>query len=162
MADQSNILAVNAAIEAVKAGDHGVGFTIVAQEIKSLAEQSKRATSQVRNILNDIQKSVNHAVMSTEQGAKIVEEGSANARQSGETIELLAANVNEADDMAIQITSYKSATAFRDETRSHLLWKTSNRQWPRNEINTKHSQKATQELHDLGKRLGDIIQKFHV
>jgi methyl-accepting chemotaxis protein len=55
IADQSNLLAVNAAIEAAKAGEQGKGFAVVAQEIKNLAEQSKQSTSQVRNILNDVQ-----------------------------------------------------------------------------------------------------------
>ena len=56
LAEQSNLLAVNAAIEAAKAGEHGKGFVVVAQEIKSHAEQSKQATKQVRTILNDIQR----------------------------------------------------------------------------------------------------------
>src|SRR5206468_6485887 len=56
LAEQSNLLAVNASIEAAKAGEQGKGFAVVAQEVKSLAEQSKQATAQVRNLLNDIQK----------------------------------------------------------------------------------------------------------
>ncbi|MBE0647403.1 MAG: methyl-accepting chemotaxis protein [Bacteroidales bacterium] len=105
LADQSNLLAVNAAIEAAKAGEQGRGFAVVAQEIRSLAEQSKKSTSQVKDILNEVQKSVSHAVMATEQGSKAVESGSALANESGEVIELLAETVEEAAQSALQISS---------------------------------------------------------
>lgn len=75
LAEQSHLLAVNAAIEAAKAGDQGKGFAVVAQEMRSLAEQSKQATIQVRNILQDIQNGTRAAVMATEQGSKAVEDG---------------------------------------------------------------------------------------
>ena len=74
LAEQSNLLAVNAAIEAAKAGEQGKGFGVVAQEVKSLAEQSKEATSQVRAILNDIQKATNSSIMMTEEGTHTVTE----------------------------------------------------------------------------------------
>ncbi len=83
LSQQSNLLAVNAAIEAAKAGEHGKGFTVVAQEVKSLAEQSRQATAQVRSILNDIQKATAAAVMATEQGSKVVEEAPGKARWRG-------------------------------------------------------------------------------
>ena len=70
LAEQSNLLAVNASIEAAKAGEQGKGFAVVTQEVRNLAEQSKQATVQVRSILNDIQKATNAAVMVTEQAAR--------------------------------------------------------------------------------------------
>ena len=80
LAEQSSILAVNAAIEANKAGEHGKGFAVVAHEIKSLAEQSKQSTAQVRSILTEIQKGTSAAVLAAEQGAKIVESGMRQSR----------------------------------------------------------------------------------
>src|SRR5690606_31952163 len=84
LAEQSNLLGVNASIEAVKAGEHGKGFSVVAQEVKSLAEQSRQATAQVRTILNDIQKAMNKAVLVTEQGGRAVEDGNRQAQRSGD------------------------------------------------------------------------------
>src|SRR5258706_13651649 len=90
LAAQSNLLAVNAAIEAAKAGEHGKGFGVVAQEVKSLAEQSRQATNQVRTILGDIQKATTAAVMATEQGGEVVEAGERQTEAAGEAIQGLA------------------------------------------------------------------------
>ncbi len=84
------MLAVNAAIEAAKAGEQGKGFAVVAQEVKSLAEQSKQATAQVRTILNDIQTAMSAAVMATEQGSKAVDAGVKQSVEAGQAIRILA------------------------------------------------------------------------
>jgi methyl-accepting chemotaxis protein len=105
IAEQSNLLAVNAAIEAAKAGEQGKGFTVVAQEVRSLAEQSKQATAQVRTILNDIQKATGKAVMVTEQGGKAVESGVKQSGEAGSAIHLLAKNVSDTSQAAIQIVA---------------------------------------------------------
>jgi len=105
LADQSNLLSVNASIEAAKAGDHGKGFAVVAQEVKSLAEQSKEATNQVQIILNDIQKATSSAVLATERGGKAVEAGVSLSAQAGEAITTLAKSVSESSNAALQIAS---------------------------------------------------------
>ena len=74
-ANQSNLLAVNASIEAARAGDQGKGFAVVAHEIKSLADQSKNATEKITQILQEIRKSVASVVMATEEGGKAVLDG---------------------------------------------------------------------------------------
>jgi methyl-accepting chemotaxis protein len=72
VAEQTNLLALNAAVEAARAGEQGRGFAVVAGEVRSLAEQSKKATQQVRQILGEIQRATSAAVMTTEQGTKLV------------------------------------------------------------------------------------------
>lgn len=105
LSDQSNLLAVNAAIEASRAGDQGKGFTVVAQEIRSLAEQSKKATQQVRGLLNDIQNATNAAVLSMEQGGKAMEEGLRQSNDSGEAIKRLTGHIERAAEAATQIAA---------------------------------------------------------
>ena len=67
IAEQSNLLALNAAIEASRAGETGRGFAVVAGEVKALAGEARRATAKVREILGDIQRRTNTAVLVTEQ-----------------------------------------------------------------------------------------------
>lgn len=104
IAEQSNLLAVNASIEAAKAGDHGRGFSVVASEVKALAQQSKQATDQIRTILAEIQKSSNGAVMITEQGVKRVEEGGSLIEELGRTIKNLGTAIDGSADAATQIS----------------------------------------------------------
>lgn len=105
LAGQSKLLAVNASIEAAKAGEHGKGFAVVAQEVKSLAEQSRQATAQVRNVLSDIQQATSAAVLATEQGSHAVEDGMRQSAQAGESIQALSGSVTEAAQAAVQIAA---------------------------------------------------------
>jgi methyl-accepting chemotaxis protein len=93
IADQSNLLAVNASIEAARAGDQGKGFAVVAHEIKILADQSKKSTEQVRQILDDTRRWVSAVVMATEQGGKAVTAGVEQAESAGKAIDSLATGI---------------------------------------------------------------------
>ena len=94
LAEQSNLLAVNAAIEAAKAGEYGKGFGVVAQEVRLLAERSKQATAQVQIVIQDMQKASLEAVDVTEHGATMVEEGIRQALEAGESIRTLAKQIH--------------------------------------------------------------------
>ena len=95
IADQSKLLALNATIEAAKAGEQGKGFAVVAAEVRNLAEQSKMSNAKVRQILGDIQKATNTAVLATEQGTKGVEAGMSLAERAGEVIQKLSNTLKE-------------------------------------------------------------------
>ena len=103
IADQSKLLALNATIEAAKAGEQGKGFAVVAAEVRNLAEQSKMSNAKVRQILGDIQKATNTAVLATEQGTKGVEAGMTLAERAGEVISKLTDTVGQS---TVQIENY--------------------------------------------------------
>ncbi|MEP7352586.1 MAG: CHASE3 domain-containing protein [Acidobacteriota bacterium] len=86
LAEQSHLLALNAAIEAAAAGEHGRSFSVIAGEVKNLADQSREATVQVRSILGDIQKGINSSVMLTEEAVKRVDSGKQQADVADRTI----------------------------------------------------------------------------
>ncbi len=105
LASQSNMLALNAAVEAARAGDAGKGFAVVASEVRALAEQSRRATAQVEELLTEIQRAVNTAVMLTEEGMKGASAGVQMAGNAGESIQRLAGGVTGAVQAAAQIAA---------------------------------------------------------
>lgn len=111
LAEQSNLLAVNASIEAAKAGEHGRGFAVVASEVRSLAEQSKRATQQIRSILVDIQKATHGAVMATEEGTKRADDGRQVVEGLRDLVDSLAGTLEDASGKGRQIAGAASQQA---------------------------------------------------
>ena len=161
LAAQSKLLAVNAAIEAAKAGEEGKGFSVVAQEVKSLAEQSKQATTQVRGILNDIQKATSNAVMATEQGSKAVEAGVRQSNDSAESIGTLAENIAGAAEAASQIAA-SSQEQFIGMDQVALAMENIKVASTQTVASTRQAETAAQQLHVLGKKLKQLIERFKV
>jgi methyl-accepting chemotaxis protein len=114
LAEQSNLLAFNASIEAAKAGEHGRGFAAVAMEMRNLAEQSRQAAVQVRSILGEIQKYAREAALATEEGSARAALATGRSRSAGQAIEGLAAVIRESAGTARAIadrTRQQAATA---------------------------------------------------
>jgi methyl-accepting chemotaxis protein len=105
LADQSNMLALNAAIEAVRSGEQGKGFGVVAREIRTLANQSIRATTGVRTILEDIGTAIKQTVSISERGAVRVKEGMEQVREFGESVRQLSNMVRESGASVRQISA---------------------------------------------------------
>ena len=159
LAEQSNLLAVNASIEAAKAGEQGKGFAVVAQEIKNLAERSKESTTQIRTILTDIQKAISSAVMATEQGGKTVDEGMALAETAGKAINILTESTTEAAQSSIQITasSQQQVEGMDQVTAAMENIKEASIQTA---TSTKQSEESVTELHKLGEKLQEILKQY--
>ncbi|MDP3583015.1 MAG: methyl-accepting chemotaxis protein [Ignavibacteria bacterium] len=159
VADQSNLLAVNASIEAAKAGEQGKGFTVVAQEIKSLAQQSKQATVLVRNILIDIQKATSAAVMATEQTSKAVENGVKQSSQAGDSIKKLAESSVRAVEVATQIVaSSQQQSVGMDQI--GLAMTNINQAGSENAASMLQAEKAAKDLNELGLKLKHLVDQY--
>ncbi|MHB0975325.1 MAG: protoglobin domain-containing protein [Thiobacillus sp.] len=156
LAEQSNLLAVNAAIEAAKAGEQGKGFAVVAQEVKSLAEQSRQATGQVRAILGDIQKATSAAVLATEQGNRAVEAGVRQTGETGEAIRHLAESINEAAQAATQIAASSQQQMVGMDQVAQAM-ENIRQASVQNVAGTRQAEVAAQGLHELGQKLGALI-----
>jgi methyl-accepting chemotaxis protein len=156
IAEQTNLLALNAAIEASRAGEHGRGFAVVAGEVKALADQSKKATAQVRQILGDIQKATNGAVMRTEEGTRSVNEAILVVGKAGDTIKTLAETITEAAQLAAQISASAGQQAT-GMTQINQAMKNINQVANQNLVSTKQAERAAQDLDILSTKLRLLI-----
>jgi len=161
LTEQSNLLAVNAAIEAAKAGEQGKGFAVVAQEMKSLAEQSKQATAQVRTILGDIQKATGAAVLATEQGSKAVDAGLKQTTEAGESIRLLADSIVEASQAATQIAA-SSQQQMVGMDQVALAMDSIKQASLQNLGGTKQAEIAAHNLSESGQKLIRVLEQYRI
>lgn len=161
LAEQSNLLAVNAAIEAAKAGEHGKSFAVVAQEIRTLAEQSKAATVQVRSILNDIQNSTSEAVLATEQGSKAVAKGVSQSAQTSEFMQKLTQSMSRVAQAAnqIAITSQQQLMGVDQVT---VAMNSISDAAAQHVDHMKQIEFAVVSLNSVGETLKELTNKYHL
>ncbi len=99
IADQTNLLALNAAIEAARAGEQGRGFAVVADEVRKLAERTSKATQEIDDMIGRIQSDTKEVVRSMESGVAEVEEGTELAARSGEALEQIGQGVSQVNEL---------------------------------------------------------------
>ena len=117
IADQTNLLALNAAIEAARAGEQGRGFAVVADEVRALAERTTKATREIGEMIKAIQKETKSAVAAMEEGVQEVERGTEDAARSGVALEEI---LNQIGDVTSQINQIATAAEQQTATTNEI------------------------------------------
>lgn len=117
IADQTNLLALNAAIEAARAGEQGRGFAVVADEVRALAERTGRATREIGEMIKSVQQQTKDAVAVMEKGVGEVETGTRESVRSGEALEDLLKQINA---VAMQVSQIATAAEEQTATTSEI------------------------------------------
>jgi methyl-accepting chemotaxis protein len=122
IADQTNLLALNAAIEAARAGEQGRGFAVVADEVRALAERTTRATREIGEMIKAIQSETREAVSVMEQGVSQVESGTDEAAKSGAALQEILEQINRVSMQINQVaTAAEEQTATTSEISSNMV-----------------------------------------
>ncbi len=161
IADQSNLLALNATIEAARAGEAGKGFAVVAAEVSSLADQSRAATVKVKEILGEIQKSTNAAVMVTEEGSKRADVGVKQAEKAGKAIHAINENVKKVTRTISQIAvGNQEQLTGMDQISSAM--ENINQATGQTEEGTRQVEESARNLNVLAEQLKQVVKRYRL
>lgn len=175
ISSQTNLLALNAAIEAARAGEHGKGFAVVADEVRKLAEETAGATEQIRGLIGQIQGETNGAIQQFDTATTAVNEGINYVEQTGESFELILEAIKSVaaglSEVATAITEMSSGTSNAVEdindiatasneiaVRSEGLKASSDEQVSTSE----RIYSSADELNNMAEKLKELVSKFKV
>jgi methyl-accepting chemotaxis protein len=161
IADQTNLLALNAAIEAARAGEQGRGFAVVADEVRKLAERTTTSTKEIANMIEAVQSETRMAVQAMEEGTKQVAEGVTTTQKAGEALKQIIQVSQEVGDMVTHIataaTQQSSATEDINNSMNQIA-----RLLIESAEGAQQSEKACQELSGLALDLRKLVGNFRL
>lgn len=161
IADQTNLLALNAAIEAARAGEQGRGFAVVADEVRKLAERTTKATKEIASMIKQIQSDTREAVVSMDQGTKKVDSGIILADQAGESLTEIVQISQVVTDKILQIAaaSEEQSSASEQISRNVEAISTVTQE---SASGTQQIARTAEDLNRLTEQLQNVLAQFNL
>jgi len=161
IADQTNLLALNAAIEAARAGEQGRGFAVVADEVRKLAERTTKATKEIASMIKTIQSDTSGAVTAMGEGGREVTEGVALAREAGAVLDNIIGKVATVTEMVQRIAAAAEEQSTASEEISGNVEAIAG-VVKQNSLAARDSSASAQELAMLAQELQALVSKFEI
>jgi len=161
ISEQTNLLALNAAIEAARAGEQGRGFAVVADEVRTLAQRTQESTEEINSMIHKLQGSAKDAVTAMDEGIETAKFSVENADKAGESLNSIIEAIGNISDLSIQVaTATEEQSSVVEELNSHIL--NIKNMSDSTAIESKNINDQCQTLSDSSNELSNMVGNFKV